>query len=149
MNFVKSNLLTAGKIDYNALQDTLIRPAYYFNQKLLNFDQFLASATNYIFFARSVYGQCHLHSSINVYMHKIKPDTVKAKKVKSNFKGTVERFVASENSFSFISLKEHQQSRNSVLYHILNTHIFSDIVMCLSKMGRTSMYYQQIKQPGT
>ena len=37
-------------------------------------------------------------------MHKIKPGTLTAGTVKNNFKGTIERFVASDNAFSFMSL---------------------------------------------
>ena len=55
------------------------------------------------FFARSVYEQQHLRSSIEFAMHKIKPGTLTARTVKSNFKGTIERFVARDNAFSFMS----------------------------------------------
>ena len=37
-------------------------------------------------------------------MHKIKPGTLTAGTVKSNFKGTIERLVARNNAFSFMSL---------------------------------------------
>ena len=37
-------------------------------------------------------------------MHKIKPVTLTAGTVKSNFKGTIERLVARNNAFSFMSL---------------------------------------------
>ena len=36
-------------------------------------------------------------------MHKIKPDTLTAGTVNSNFEGTIERFVARANAFSFMS----------------------------------------------
>ena len=36
-------------------------------------------------------------------MHKIKPDTITSGTVTNNFKGTIERFVASDNAFSFMS----------------------------------------------
>ena len=36
-------------------------------------------------------------------MHKIKPSTLTARIVKNNFKRTIERFVASDNTFSFMS----------------------------------------------
>ena len=50
-----------------------------------------------------MYEQHHLSSSINFAMHKIKPGTLTAGTVKNNFKGTIERFVASGNAFSFMS----------------------------------------------
>ena len=37
-------------------------------------------------------------------MHKIKPGTLTAGTVKSNFRGTIERLVARNNAFSFMSL---------------------------------------------
>ena len=36
-------------------------------------------------------------------MHKIKPGTLTARTVKSNFNGAVKRFVARDNAFSFMS----------------------------------------------
>ena len=36
-------------------------------------------------------------------MHKFKPGTLTVETVKNNFKGTIERFVPSENLFSFMS----------------------------------------------
>ena len=41
-----------------------------------------------------MYDRHQLHSSINFAMHKIKPGTVVAGTVKSNFKATTKRFVA-------------------------------------------------------
>ena len=44
-----------------------------------------------------------MRSSINFAGKKIKPGTLTAGTVKSNLKGTIERFVAKDNAFSFIS----------------------------------------------
>ena len=63
-------------------QGILISPAQFFNQKLLNFNQYFTSNADYIFFVRSVYEQHHLRSSINFAMHKIKPGTFTAGLVK-------------------------------------------------------------------
>ena len=87
-------LLPKGKFGYKAPQDIGISPARYFNQRLLNFNQHFPSDANNIFFARSVYKQYHLRLSINFAMHKIKPGTFTAGTVKSNFKASIERFVA-------------------------------------------------------
>ena len=46
-----------------------------------------------------MYEQHHLSSSINSAMHKIKPGTLTAGTGKNNFKGTIEKFVASGNAF--------------------------------------------------
>ena len=96
-------LLRKGKFGYSVLQDIPISPARYFNQRLLNFNQYFASDAEYIFFARSVYVHHHSLSSINFAMHKIKPDIFTAGTVKNNFKGTTGRFFASDNDFSFMS----------------------------------------------
>ena len=56
-------LFPKGKFGYNAPQDISISPARCFNQRLLNFNQYFASNADYIFYARSVYEQHHLHSS--------------------------------------------------------------------------------------
>ena len=98
-----SYLLPEGKFGYRLPRDVPISPARYFNQRLLNFNQHVASDADYIFFARSVYEQHHLRSSINFAMHKIKPGTLTAGTVKINFKGTIERFVTRDNAFSFMS----------------------------------------------
>ena len=96
-------LLPKGKFSYSVPGDIPISPARYFNQRFLNFNQHFASEADYIFFARSVYEEHHLRSSINFSIHKIKPGKLKEGTVKNNFKGTIERFVASNNAFSFMS----------------------------------------------
>ena len=68
----------------------------------------------------SVYEQHHLRSSINFAMHKIKSGTLTARTVKNNFKGTIERFVASVNAFSFMSsVKRNTKILEKVLYDVL------------------------------
>ena len=96
-------LLPKGKFGYKAPRDFPISPAWYFNQRLLNLNQCLASDADHIFFARSVYEQHQLCSSMNFALHKIKPGTLTAGTVKSNFIGTIERFVARNNAFSYMS----------------------------------------------
>ena len=50
-------LLPKGKFGYKAPRDIPISPARYFNQRLLNFNQYFASDADYIFFTRLVYEQ--------------------------------------------------------------------------------------------
>ena len=53
-------------------------------------------------------------------MHKIKPGTLNAGTVKTNFKGTFERLVASDNAFSFmISVKGKPVYWKQFLYNVL------------------------------
>ena len=92
-------LLPKGKSDYSALRDIPISPGRYFNQRLLNFNQHFASNADYTFFARSVYEQHHVRSSINFVMYKTKPGALTEGTVKNNFNGIIERFVASDNAF--------------------------------------------------
>ena len=89
INFVKSK--------HNAPRDIPISLGLYFNQRSLNFSQFFASDTDYIFFVRPVYEQHYLRSSINFAIHKILPGTLTAGTVKNNVKRTIERFIASNN----------------------------------------------------
>ena len=96
-------LLLKVKFGYSVPRDIPISPTRHFNQRLLYFNQHFASDADYIFFARSVHEQHHLRSSINFAMNKTKPDTLTAGTVKNNFKRTIERFVASDNGFSFMS----------------------------------------------
>ena len=80
------------------VSDIPINPAQYFNQLLLNFNQYFVSDSNYIFFVRSVYEQYNLRSSINFAMN-IKPGTITGEMVKNGLKGAIERIVASGNAF--------------------------------------------------
>ena len=101
-------------------QDIPTSPAQYFNQRLLNFNQYFASDADYVFFARSVYEQHHLRLSINFAMHKIKPGTLTAGTVKNNFKGTIKRFVATDNAFLFMSsVKGTPAHSKQFLYDVL------------------------------
>ena len=98
-----------------------------------------------------MYEQYHLRSSINFAMHKSKPGTFTAGTVKNNFKGTIEKFVASDNAFSFMSSikrtpaywKQFLCDELAVVKQLgiptyfltlssadLNTYIFPDFVIC-------------------
>ena len=96
-------LLPNGKFKYNITRDVVISPARYFNQRLLNHNQIFASDPVYIFFARTVDKQYLLRSSINFAMHKIKPGQLTAGTIKQNYRGTIDKYVASDNAFSFMS----------------------------------------------
>ena len=67
-----------------------------------------------------MYEQHYLRSLINFAMHKIKPDTLTAGTVKNNFKRTIDRFVASDNGFSFMSsVKGTPAYWKQLLYDVL------------------------------
>ena len=102
-------------------QDILISLARYFNQRLLNFNQYFPSDADYIFFVRSVFEQHHLRLSINYTMHKIKAGTLTTGTIKNNFKGIIERFVASDNAFSLMSsVKRTSAYWKQFLYDVLD-----------------------------
>ena len=70
--------------------------------------------------ARYLYEQYHLRPSINFANHKIKPGTLTAGTFKNNFKGTIGRFVASDNAFSFMrSVKGTTAYWKQFLYDVL------------------------------
>ena len=77
----------------NVSRDVPINPASYFNQRLLNFNQYFASDLGYIFLAGCVYEQHHLRSSISLLCYKIKPGALTTRTVENNLKRTIERFV--------------------------------------------------------
>ena len=95
-------LLPKGKFRSKAPRDIPVSLVLFFNQRLLNFNQYFASDADYILFVRYLYKQHHLRSSIKFAMHKIKPGTFKGT-VKGNFNETIERSVARNNTFSFMS----------------------------------------------
>ena len=104
----------------NALWDIPIRTACYFNRWLLKFNHYFASDADYVIFARSVYEQQHLRSPINFATHKIKRGTLTAEITKNNFKGTIEKFVASHKVFSFMSsVKGTPAYRKQFFYDVL------------------------------
>ena len=49
------NLLTKGKFGYKAARDIPISPVRYFQQRLLNFNQYFASDADYIYFYYILY----------------------------------------------------------------------------------------------
>ena len=53
-------------------------------------------------------------------MHRIKPGTLTVETVKSNFKGTVERFVARDNAFLFMSSTKDNFTQSLSVKEILN-----------------------------
>ena len=61
-----------------------------------------------------------LRSSINFAMHKIRPGMLTAEIVKNNLKGIIERFVGSDNAFSFMtSVKGTPSYWKQILYDVL------------------------------
>ena len=57
---------------------------------------------------------------MNSAMHMINPSALRAGTVKSNFKGTIERYVARDNSFSFMSsVKGTPAYWKQFLYNVL------------------------------
>ena len=99
-----SPLLPKSKFGYNTPRDISVSAVRYFNQRFLNFNHFFASDIDYIFFARSMYKQRNLCSSINFAMHKIQPRTLTAGMVKNLLTRAVERSIANDNAFSFMRL---------------------------------------------
>ena len=77
-----SYLLPKGKFTFNSPRNIPVSRARYFDQSLLNFNQYFASDAIFVF--------------CQVFL-------ITAGTVKSNFKRTSERFVASDNAFLFVS----------------------------------------------
>ena len=132
------SLLHKSKFGYKPLRDIPISPVRYFNQRFLNFNQYFALDADYIFFARSVHEQHDLGLSIKFTMHKFKQGALTAGTVESDFKGTLDRFIAKGIAFSFMSsVKGTPAYWKQFLYDALTMvkqlgipTYFSEIVMC-------------------
>lgn len=94
---VFSYLLPKGKFRYNLKYANKFVIARFFTQRLLEYNQYFASDTDYIKFCQVFQG--HLRLSINFAIQKIKPVTLTAEIVKNNYKEANERFVTCANSF--------------------------------------------------
>ena len=93
-------LFPEGKFGYNAPRDIPLSPDRYFNKRLLNFNHYFVPDVDYVFSARSVHGQHHIHSSINFAMHKIES---RQECLKIILKKQLKSLFASDNVFSFMS----------------------------------------------
>ena len=68
----------------------------------------------------SAYEQQHLLSSINFAIHNTKLCALTAETIKNDFKGIIERFVASENKFLVMSsVKRTPEFRKQDFYYVL------------------------------
>ena len=86
------------------------------------------------YFLPTAYEKDHLGSLINFVMHKIKPGTLTTGAVKHNFKGTIERFVASDYMFSQLYRtpaywKRFLYNVRAIVKQLGNIHLFYDIFM--------------------
>ena len=70
-----------------------------------------------------MYEELHLRSSINFAFHKFKPSTLTVGTVKSNFKGKIERFIADENTFTFMSSIKGTTTYWKELLHVILTMV--------------------------
>ena len=84
----------------------------------MNFNQYFISDADHVFFARPVYEQSDLCLSINFAKLKVKPVTITAGIIKSNFKETIGRFAESDNAFSFMSSVKRKQHTGNNFYMI-------------------------------
>ena len=78
-------------------------------------------------------------------MHKMKPCKLKTGTVKSSFKGTIERFVAKDNAFSFMSsVKEIPAYRKQLLCGVLAIVKQLGIPTCFLKLTRVKIAYWMV-----
>ena len=97
------HLFPGGKFEYRVECEVPLSPVKYFNQRLLNFKQILAADPDYIVFARSIVEQCHLKSSINIALQKIRCSELTASSIKGNYKESIKQLLTNDNKFSFMS----------------------------------------------
>ena len=97
------HLFPGSKYEYRVEREVPLSPVKYFNQRLLNFKQILAADPDYIVFARSIVEQCHLKSSINIALQKIRCSELTASSIKGNYKESIKQLLTNDNKFSFMS----------------------------------------------
>ena len=100
-------LFPTGKFGCTYQRGISLSPSKYFNQRLLNYSQKFASASNSIFFAQSVMQHLKLNSSINIAMQKIKSNNLTAGILSQNYTYTIKSLIAKDEAFNFMNtLKE-------------------------------------------
>ena len=97
------HLFPDGIFGYRVELEVPLSPVKYFNQRLLSFKQTFAADPDYTFFARSIVEQCHLKSSINIALQKIRCSELTASSIKGNYKESIKKLLANDNAFSFMS----------------------------------------------
>ena len=100
-------LLPTGKYGYKVERDIPLSPAKYFNSRLLNYTQKFASDSDYIFFAQAISQQSKLQSQIGIAMRKVNSgmgsNQSTAGMFSSNFKDTVNSYIAKEDGYLFMN----------------------------------------------
>ena len=109
-----------GKFGYKVKRDVPLTPSKYFNQRLLNYSQHFASDPDYIFFAHSVMQKIQLNDQISIAMRKITSNSLNAGMLSSNFKATVQQFIAQDKAYSFMSsIKGTPAYWKKILFEVL------------------------------
>ena len=100
-------LFPTGKFGCTYQREISLSPSKHFNQRLLNYSQKFASASNSIFFAQSVMQHLKLNSSINIAMQKIKSNNLTAGTLSQNYTEAIKSSIANDEAFNFMNtLKE-------------------------------------------
>ena len=97
------HLFPTGKFGYKVKREVPLTPCKYFNQRLLNYSQHFASDPDYIFFADLVMQKIQLNDQISTSMRKVTSNSLNAGMLSSNFKATVQQFIAQGKAYSFMS----------------------------------------------
>ena len=97
------HLFPTGKFGYKVKRKFHITPSKYFNQRLLHYSEQYASDTDYVFFTHVVMQKIQLNDQINIAMQKISSDSLNAGKLSTNFKATIQQFIAQDKPYSFMS----------------------------------------------
>ena len=95
-------LFPTGKFGYNIQRDVKLSPVRYFNHRLLNYTQVLASEADYIFCPLSVSQKLKLSSQINTALKKFCSGHVTAGMLSSNFIETVKSFLTKDDAYQFM-----------------------------------------------
>ena len=96
-------LFPTGKFGYTYQRGISLSPSKYFNQRLLNYSQKIASDSDYIFFAQSVMQHLKLNSSISIAMQKIKSNNLTAGILSQNYTETIKSLIVNDEDFNFMN----------------------------------------------
>ena len=97
------HLFPPGQYGYKVEREFSSIPSKYFNQRLLQYTQKIASDNDYIFFALTVLQKVQINSQINIAMKSVLSNDLTAGMLNKNFKLRVQGFIAKDKAFSFMS----------------------------------------------
>ena len=96
-------LFATGKFGYKVSMEVKLSATKYFNQRLHNYTQKLASDLDYNFYALAVTQVLNLNSQISVAMKKVTSNRLTGGMLSSNYAETVKSYLVKNDCYTFMS----------------------------------------------